>query len=343
MSSTRRDPRHAIEAERFVLGLDTGNTKTIAIAAQANGTILGWGRSGCGDIYGAGVEPALDAMQAAVRGALAQAGLQRDDLSEVVISAAGADWPEDFVTIRDGAILRGIGNAERPPIVYNDAIGGLRAGSPDGTGVAVVCGTGAAIGARSPDGRIWHSSFWQGPQGGHALARAAFDAVVRAELGTGPSTALTDAILAHLGAPSVEDALHMCTARDRPHPPMTPLVRILFDAADRGDALACHLIDGHGRSLGDYALVAARKVGIDLGAFFLVLTGGVMRHPSALLRHAIAVRVREASPDAVVIADAMEPAIGATMLAIQPGPAEIPPDVRERLRATMPDAAAFDT
>jgi len=37
----------------LVLGVDAGNTKTIALVARDNGEILGYGRSGCGDIYGA--------------------------------------------------------------------------------------------------------------------------------------------------------------------------------------------------------------------------------------------------------------------------------------------------
>ena len=67
-------------------------------------------------------------------------------------------------------------------VIVNDAMGALRAGSPDGTGVVVACGTGAAVGARHPDGRIWHSSFWQEVQGADELSLSALRAVYRAEL-----------------------------------------------------------------------------------------------------------------------------------------------------------------
>ncbi len=36
-----------------ILGVDGGNTKTIALVAALDGTILGAGRGGCGDIYNA--------------------------------------------------------------------------------------------------------------------------------------------------------------------------------------------------------------------------------------------------------------------------------------------------
>lgn len=327
----------------IVLGVDAGNSKTIALVAREDGRILGWGRSGCGDIYGTHADVALDALQAAAHGAMRAAGVTSDALASIVLSAAGADWPEDFDTIRDGAMARGLDSAGRPPIVFNDAIGGLRAGSPDGSGVAVVCGTGTAIGARAIDGRLWHSSFWQGPQGGAYLGKAAFDAVVRAELGAGPATALTKAMLAHLGAQTVEEALHACTARGQPHPPMKLLARVLLDVAEGGDVLARQMVIEHGRALGDYALVAARKVALANEPFYLVLAGGVMRHPSSLMRDALIERVREFAPHAQPIRSDFEPAVGAVMLALDAAGVIFDGTVRDRLRQTLPDGSLFTT
>ena len=41
-----------------VLDVDAGNTKTVALVALLDGTIVGSGRAGCGDIYGAVSEAA---------------------------------------------------------------------------------------------------------------------------------------------------------------------------------------------------------------------------------------------------------------------------------------------
>jgi N-acetylglucosamine kinase-like BadF-type ATPase len=329
-----------IERAALVLGVDAGNTKTIAVVARVDGHIVAWGRSGCGDIYGCGERQALDAIAGAAHKALRAAAVGASDLSAIVLSAAGADWPEDFDAIRAGALDRGLGPN---PIVYNDAIGGLRAGSPDGTGVSVVCGTGTATGARSADGRIWHSSFWQGPQGADFLGRSAFDAVVQAELGVAPRTALTQAILDHFRVDTVEAALHLCTARARSHPPMKPLAKVLFDVAMQGDDVAMRLVVAHGRALGDYALAAARRVGIAQQPFYLVLAGGVMRHPSGLMRDAIVARVRQSSPGVRVVNDVLEPAIGAVMLALEHAGVAVTPEIRATLRATAPPDDVFAT
>src|SRR5688572_18076067 len=198
----------------LVLGVDGGNTKTLALVSRGDGVIIGTGRAGCGDIYGASsAAVAVDEIERAVNTALAEADIQPAELSAAVFSLAGADWPEDFRLLEDVMRSRGYGQSIR---VVNDAIGALRAGSPDGTGVVVACGTGAAIGAQGTDGRVWHSSFWQEPQGAHELSTRALRAVYRAELGIDPPTALTEQILAAFAEHSVEEVLHRMTARDIP-------------------------------------------------------------------------------------------------------------------------------
>src|SRR5258708_35518738 len=104
-------------------------------------------------------------VDAARAGGLAQAGLGLDlsSLAAACGSMAGADWPEDFELIRCELEARGL---RQNVSIYNDAFGALRAGTHDGFGVAVACGTGTATGARAPHGRLWHNSYWPAAPGG---------------------------------------------------------------------------------------------------------------------------------------------------------------------------------
>src|SRR5439155_14175818 len=152
---------------------------------------------------------------------------------------------------------------------------------PDGTGVAVVCGTGAAIGARAPDGRAWHSGFWVEAGGSHDLARKTLRAVYRAELGIDPPTTLTARVLALFAQPCVENVLHLLTARGgEPLDRTAHLARAVLDEAHNGDPAARRVVQDQGVMLGDYALAAARRVHLAHALFPLVLAGGVFRHPS---------------------------------------------------------------
>ncbi len=326
----------------YILGVDGGNTKTIAVLAQPDGTALGSGRSGCGDIYGAGSpEAALAAIDAAVEAALAPAGIRPRDVAAACFSLAGADWPEDFALLRAALEQRGF---TRVLTVVNDALGALRAGTPDGIGVAVVCGTGAATGARGPDGTVWHSSWWQDVQGAQELGRKVLWAVYHAELGLAPPTRLTARVLEFFGLPTVEAVLHRRTARVRaPGPDVALLTRALLDEAAAGDEVARRIVREHGAALGDYALVAARRVGLAASPFTLALSGGVLRHPSHWLSQALAERVQAANPGVQVVLSRLEPVGGAVLLALEAGGERAGEAVIARLAATLPAGALFET
>ena len=328
-------------SEDYFLGVDSGNSKTVALVARADGRVVGWGRGGGGDIYVSEAE-AVAAVTEAVAGALAAAGISASALTASCLSLVGADWPEDFAFWRLEAQKRGFARV----LVVNDALGALRAGTA-GDGVAVVCGTGAAIGARRA-GVVWHSSFWQEPMGGAALGERTLRAVYRAELGLGPATLLTDKVLAHFDLPTVEAVLHRLTARRTRGltVPPTGLTRLLLDAAAEGDEPARREVVSAAVTLGEYAWVAACKVGLQT-PFPLVLAGGVLRHPSPLLREAVITHLQTRLPHARPVMAPFEPVVGRLLLlALEAAPGTSLPDTEglaERLAATLPEAAFFST
>jgi N-acetylglucosamine kinase-like BadF-type ATPase len=325
-------------SERFVLGVDGGNTKTIAAIADLDGQIVGVGRGGCSDIYAVGsADTALGEIGAVIDAARCTAGVRLEDLAASAYSLAGADWPEDIEFLRASVAVLGGGRI----VVVNDAMGALRAGSADGSGVAVVCGTGAAIGARGKDGRTWHTSWWQEPQGSRHLAEKAMRAVYRAELGIEPATTLTDRVLQLYGEHTVEAVLHRLTARvcrsDVNYPAITCA---LLDEAELGDRTATRIVREHGRSLGDYAVAAATHIDLDQSNFALVLTGGVFRHTGNVLPNAIVDRVRETYPEARLLVSRDEPVVGAVLLALEAAGISIDGAVMSRLRASYPSVPA---
>src|SRR5215211_2505461 len=114
----------AVDTMKIVLGVDGGNTKTLALVAQGDGVIIGTGRAGCGDIYGAtSPAAAIAEIEHAVDAALREAGIQPAELRAGAFSLAGADWPEDFRLLEDSMHARSYG---QNTLVVNDAIGALR-------------------------------------------------------------------------------------------------------------------------------------------------------------------------------------------------------------------------
>ncbi len=333
-----------------VLAVDGGNTKTIALVASLDGTILGAGRGGCGDIYAAeagtkwrdSAAAAVANIEYAVRSALQAAQIDTSDLVTGVFNMAGADWPEDFVYLRTAMEVRRYGATIH---IQNDALGVLHAGSSDATGVSVVCGTGAATGARSPDGRIWHSSMWQNQvQGSAQLGQKTLYAVYRSELGIEPPTTLTKRVLDFFHLESVEEMLHLFTSRSKRIPGRVDrLTPILLDEAQVGDSVAMRIVQEHGRALGNFALAAARQVGIEGTAFTLVLAGGVFRHPSTVLEQVIIERVRSTSPAVRPTYCRFEPVIGVLFTALEAAGGIVDGVLLDKLIPTIPDPALFST
>ena len=156
-------------------------------------------------------------------------------------------------------------------------------------------------------------------------------------------TSLTGRVLAHYGQQTVEGLLHSLTRRDRrASRRLGRLARILLDEAEAGDRTSRTLVCEHGAALGNYALAAARKVGLK-GEYTLVTSGGVMRHPSRILIRALMKRVQEAHPGAEWQASRHEPVFGALLLALELAGHPVHDDLMSRLEATCPDESLFRT
>ena len=327
----------------LVLGVDGGNSKAIALVADSDGSILGAARRlGSADIYAAaGADAAVALVEMVMDEALKQARAGRHQIGRAVFSMAGADWPEDITMLERAFGANGLAG---PIMVVNDAIGALAGAVPEGPAVVVSIGTGAATGARGPDGVTWHSSFWQSPHGAVELAQRMLSAAVRSELGIESPTTLRDRLLAITGDDTVEAALHRCTRLGSVHAPIGRMVRALLEVAEHGDAVAADIVRDHGTGLGAIAAAAARRVEIADTPYALSFCGGLARlGPNALTRAAVdAVHAANQAP--TLVAPRWEPAIGALVIGLTAELATpLPEAVAARLDASAPHASLYDS
>ena len=298
--------------DRYVIGVDGGNTKTVAVVADTSGRVVGVSRGGCTDIYGCeSAEAACAELARTIRRALERAGCGSDRLSAGVFSLAGADWPEDYDRLR--VHLETSFFFRFRPVVVNDSIGGLRLGGPDWEGVAIICGTGNAVGARRRDGVYFHLGFWPDPVGAVALSQSALNAVYRDHLGLGPPTSLTARALEIFGADDPIELLHRFTRQDGSgRPELVRMSPALLDEADGGDGVATAIVAGAGRSLGGQGRVSAQQIGLGLDDTPVVMGGGLFRHPTMILENAVMAEL----PGAAASRTTRPPVIGAVMAAM---------------------------
>lgn len=301
-----------MKTDRLVLGVDGGNTKTIAVVADSTGAVFGIGRGGCTDVHGVnGADGACAELSRTIRAALGGAGCGEPDLDIGVFSLAGADWPEDQQRL-DGH-LRADFDFGFDPVILNDAIGGLRSGAPDWEGIALICGTGNAVGARRRDGVSFHLGFWPDTIGAVVLSGFALDAVQRDYLRLGPETSLTDRALELYGAKDPLELLHLFTRVDgfgrSEQVMMSP---VLFDEAERGDEVAHQMVVKAGAALGAQGRISAERIGLDIVGTPVVMSGGLFRHPSKILEHT----VMQELPGARAARTDRPPVVGPLLVAI---------------------------
>jgi N-acetylglucosamine kinase-like BadF-type ATPase len=336
---------------QLYLGVDAGNTKTVALLSDDQGCVVGSGRAGLGDIYTAArPEDAVEVVASTVSQALAAAGAQLSDVRCAAFRLAGIDWPEDEAYWRD-ALDRRFGPIGTTS-VKNDGFALLRCGDLSGVGVAVAAGTGHALAGRGPDGREFALCWWgQHFLGGTGLGRDALRTVFLAELGMGAPSLLTAALLQVYGVKDVENLLKLFTRRENRlgHLDRSRAGYAVLEVAERGDAAAGEILDRHARLLADYAVLVARKVGLVEAScdgapqnpsrlettalrstVRIVLGGAVLASDHTGLRDRLVADLSSRLPYAEIGLGSGTPVVGALLDALAEGGAALSPTVRDR-------------
>lgn len=336
---------------QLFLGVDAGNSKTIAVVGDEHGRLLGWGRSGLGDIYGV-AEPsaAVDEVALAIGRAREASGLDPAGVGAFDAAAfrlAGVDWPDDeaywMSAIRDRF------GGPQSVSVKNDGFALLRCGDPRGVGVALSVGTGAAMAGRGPGGSEFVVSWWfQHYLGGAGLGHEAMRAVMLAELGIGPATLLSVRLCEFYGVGTVEGLLQAFTKRGDSlgHADKARAARTVLAAATEGDEVALGLVLTQAENFAKYAVVTASRVGFDVEAEVIpiVLGGGVLSDPASILRVHLVESLASALPRATVTDSRnASPVLGALLDAMAEGGVDITPELQDAVLRQAPPAGLLET
>ncbi len=325
----------------YVIGVDGGTTKTIALVADGRGHILGAARGGGSNWLGnEGLETPMGVVVATVQEALRQAGVLASEVAMAAMALAGADWPEDH-TARQ-AFLAQAGIA-RQVVVKNDTFAGLRAGTSEPFGVVVAAGTGCNAAAIAPDGREWAFGYYEDDGGSGTIAWAAYKAVLRAEDGRGKPTRLTEVVLGRLGFPTPEALLRAHLAGQIDHGRFLSLCPLVFALADMGDEVAVEIIVREGLILAEYATALIRRFDMQALEFDVVCNGSVWKGQGPLLIDTFIQAVHRVAPRARIVRARFEPAIGGVLLAYDALHRPVSDEMYANLARTAPGPEFFST
>ncbi len=249
-------------SQQLLLGVDSGGSKTHAVLADEHGNTLGAGLAGCSNYQYVGEASAIAEIESAIDAAFGQAGLARRSVDYACFGIGGADTPEDMAKARQWvADHRWAAHC----LAVNDGMLPLYAACPDGQGVSVIAGTGAIMWAQALDGRIARASGWGyllGDEGGGwQLGHEALRSVARAADGRGPSTLLTERVLAFWSLRTPYDLINRLYQADVTPADVAALAKVVVDCAAEGDAIALRIA----RAGADELALAAKAVMDTLG------------------------------------------------------------------------------
>jgi N-acetylglucosamine kinase-like BadF-type ATPase len=242
---------------KLYLGIDGGQSSTIALIGDESGRVLGKGRAGPCNHVGAAERRAkfIAAVGESVAQAAAQAGVE-PAFEAVCAGFSGGVADKE-------ALARELIRAQR--YLFTDdaqiALSGATGGRP---GMIVIAGTGSIAYGRNAAGRTARAGGWGylfGDEGGaFDLVRQALRAVLRHAEGWGPPTILADTLLAATGAPDANAMLHVFYTSDYPRERIAALAKLVDQAARSGDPVASDILSGAAQALATLAAAVRRQL-----------------------------------------------------------------------------------
>ena len=299
----------------YFFGIDQGGSKTHALIGDEKGTLLGFGKAQGACHAAQGMEAAMDAIGQAANEALAQAGLRAEQVSAMLSSMTGADWPEEKLMLE--AELR-----RRYPHmtveVVNDCMGAMRAGT-HAAGQAVICaGSGLNCAVKRSDGETYIYGYYieDAYQGGGALGRAALRAVFDAHAGLSGPTALCHAVKETLGFSDTDSLMKAYLSGAVSHKQVMSLALVLLKTAERGDPTANDILCRFGAKWARYVGCALQRLDMLHVPVEVVLSGSIFKPPHASLYPALEQTLARMAPNAQLVQAEFEPVVGAYLLAL---------------------------
>jgi N-acetylglucosamine kinase-like BadF-type ATPase len=262
--------------ERYLMGVDGGGSKTMAMLADETGLVLGRGTAGASNFQVIGHQAAQAAIQAAMSAAWTNAGLAPQPLSGFGVGLAGVDRPGERTLFQQWATET---HPQAQVVIANDAELVLAAGTPAGWGLALICGTGSIVYGCSPTGQLARADGWGhllGDEGsGYAIGLAALRAVMRAYDGRGPATALSEAILASWALATATDLVARVYQELQGKQEIAALAATVEAVAGGGDPVAQQILASAGRELALAAQAVAQRLEL-VDPIPCALAGGVI-------------------------------------------------------------------
>jgi len=310
-----REFQHKNQEKPYLLGVDTGSSKTHALISDMSGQIIGFGESGCGNYEVVGEEGFIEAVNDAVDKAFSFADVRKSTIASMGFGLSGYDWPSEAPIMVKA--IRSL-QINSPYQFVNDIMLGLIAGSKEGWGVAADAGTGNNIIGRDKDGkigRITGNSILFGEFGGASeMVWRAMLAVTYAWSKRGPETHLTRLFIEHA---RVENEFELIEALATDKIQLDPgLATNIIQLAHEGDLQAQETVKFSANELALNVNAVIRQLKFETIDFEVVMMGSVFNAGDIYIKP-FQETILQFAPKAKFVHLLVPPVVGAVLLAAE--------------------------
>lgn len=301
----------------YVLGVDGGGTKTIAMVADLRGNILGIGTSSASNYQTVGLEKAINAIKEASEDAIVSAGITPTDLSVACLGLAGAGRETDRSLLLPPILELGLA---RKVILEHDASIALAGATICQPGVVVIAGTGAMAFGMNRSGERRRSGGWGnilGDEGSaYYIGRRALSAACRAYDGRGQTTSLVSALMEHFKLNCFTEIVNKIYGEKSAVQDIAGIAPLVSRVARGGDEVAINILKDAGEELALTANAVINGLGMEDEKFQVAVSGSVFNAGEILLIP-FCNSVKSQARYAEIVRPRFEPVVGALFIALR--------------------------
>lgn len=316
----------------LILGVDGGQSSTMALLAASDGRVLGVGDGGpANHIHEPGGPERMErSLRDAVQSTFASAGLDAAPVESACFGMTGGMELVPAVVPRflQAGLLT----------VHHDTVTALAGASRGEPGIIVIAGTGAIAYGRTSDGREARADgagYLLGDEGGgYWVGLRALNAVARAVDGRGPDTRLVRDVPPALGQPDYAGVHRAIYSQQVARPEIAAIAAVVSQAADAGDRVAQRILGEAGARLAETTLAVRRRLQMDEPTIYP--SGGVFRAGDWVL-DPFRAAIGAAAPEARLVMPAYPQVVGALIVARQRLAEPVPESFYTQLDRLLPE------
>lgn len=299
---------------KLILGVDGGGTSTTAIVARVvsgkEPHYISRGYSGPANPKVIGWDAALAAIRMAVRKASEVAGTNRFEAA--CFSVAGCGREEEQSRLMHWLEEQNFADTQA---AIDDGQTVLRAGTPQGIGIAVIAGTGSFVCGRNRLEQTARAGGWGyllGDEGsGFAIGLEGLKAIAQSSDAVGVPTELTELVLGVCGVAEPADLIPLVYSNKFSHDDIAALAPVVLEVANRGDEVALSIVWRQMHLLERQIRAVVARLDMTDDEYHIALGGGILSN-NDLFRTRLLAELCIPEDRAMVVD---EPAQGAVLLA----------------------------